>query len=410
MNERKPSLLRKLLIAYLAFGLAMGILFPVYAQFFVEWKPGLQIWFIVGCLIAGAIVGISNYAMLRIILLKPLTRIANVAEAISHHDISTRAKFDSQDMIGTLSSSCDRMADNLNAVIHQIKDMSEVQMNSMTELSKLSGVNSENSAKQKSAIEMIQAAMEELSISAQDVARHTKQSATMATNAHLAVNEGNNTLSESIDTIANLVKEAEQSTMAMKKLLDDSDAIGGVLAIISTIAEQTNLLALNASIEAARAGEYGRGFAVVAEEVRTLANRTKESTKETRLVIERQQMAALVAVKTMETWRIQAKTAIASTAKARSCLQGSKELIRSITEDSHQLSTIASQQSKVIQALGIDITELYNQAEQTSAQVEKAMLSSNSVIKNAHDLNKLVNPFKTVSAQNTMSNSSKHFK
>ena len=54
----KPSILRRLLYSSLAFGLAMGLIFPVYAQFFVEWKPGLKIWFVLGCLVAGASIGV----------------------------------------------------------------------------------------------------------------------------------------------------------------------------------------------------------------------------------------------------------------------------------------------------------------------------------------------------------------
>ena len=57
----KPSILRNQLIAFLAFGLAMGMIFPFYADFFVEWKEGLKIWFVLGCIVAGLTIGISNY-------------------------------------------------------------------------------------------------------------------------------------------------------------------------------------------------------------------------------------------------------------------------------------------------------------------------------------------------------------
>ncbi|HKK14192.1 MAG TPA: methyl-accepting chemotaxis protein, partial [Gammaproteobacteria bacterium] len=81
----KPSILRNLLIACVALGLAMGLVFPVFAQSFVDWRPGMKGWFVVSSLVAGGAVGALNYWLVNLILLRKLRRISEVATAISQN-------------------------------------------------------------------------------------------------------------------------------------------------------------------------------------------------------------------------------------------------------------------------------------------------------------------------------------
>ena len=121
----KTSLLRNLLMSFLAFGVSVALIFPFYADFFVDWKPGMLPWFVVGCLVAGLMIGVVNYWLLNVILLKKLRRISEVAIAISNKDISHSCTLQSADTIGEIIDSFNKMADNLRELIGQTITISD---------------------------------------------------------------------------------------------------------------------------------------------------------------------------------------------------------------------------------------------------------------------------------------------
>ncbi|MEC8640777.1 MAG: methyl-accepting chemotaxis protein, partial [Pseudomonadota bacterium] len=228
---------------------------------------------------------------------KPLGRINKGLSQLSKGDLSTKLPQEGNDEFSALSAKVNSLTDSLRELVGNIleqekrliditKESVELGNKSLSEVDKqreqvtVTSTNTKHvQEKSRSNLAQINEAMDAL----RDI---TKQSTDIG-----------QLVQKSSQQVGNQAKQAESSAQIINRLDDNSRNIGSILDVIKTIAEQTNLLALNAAIEAARAGEQGRGFAVVADEVRTLANRTHDSTEEIEQMIGNLQKDAAQAVK-----------------------------------------------------------------------------------------------------------------
>jgi len=121
----KPSILRNVKFAFLGFGAFVGIIFPFFADFFVEYKEGLHGWFVISCAVAGIIIGLANYFLLNTFLVSKLKEIAQVSTAITHHDLSYTCNIKSHDVIGDIVASFNNMTGTLRNVVEELKISSD---------------------------------------------------------------------------------------------------------------------------------------------------------------------------------------------------------------------------------------------------------------------------------------------
>jgi methyl-accepting chemotaxis protein len=194
--------------------------------------------------------------------------------------------------------------------------------------------------------------------------------------------------------VEELLDSINTATDITKKLDQYSGNIGSILDVIRDIADQTNLLALNAAIEAARAGEHGRGFAVVADEVRTLANRTQQSTVEIQAMIERLQSSSDEVVDVMNTSQEKTEQCVEQNRVTDKTLQTVVERMGTIKEMSVQVAHASEEQIKVSQEIAQSINEISEIASKTEVEAQGAASVSDALAQLAQNQRTLVKRFK----------------
>ncbi|WP_455924959.1 methyl-accepting chemotaxis protein [Pseudomonas putida] len=351
-----------------------------------QWLVGSAIMALIFSVLAG-------FAITRQVV-RPLQTTLKIMDDVAAGDLTHDHTVDRSDELGQLQNSLQRMTVGLRTLIAGISDGVTQIASAAEELSAVTEQTSAGVTSQKVETDQVATAMNQMAATVQEVARNAEQASEAAVAADQQAREGDRVVSEAIDQIERLAAEVGHSTEAMGQLKRESDKIGGVLDVIKSVAQQTNLLALNAAIEAARAGEAGRGFAVVADEVRSLAQRTQQSTEEIEQLIAGLQSGTQQVAAVMDNSRMLTDSSVELTRRAGSSLESITRTVSTIQNMNQQIAAAAEQQSAVAEEINRSVMTVRDVSDQTSAASEETAASSVELARLGNHLQGLVGRFR----------------
>jgi len=344
-----------------------------------------------------AILGLTASIFLAVIVTrsisKPLGRINKGLSLLSRGDLSTKLSEEGNDEFSALSAKVNSLTDSLRELVGNIleqekrlieitKESVELGNKSLAEVDKQREQVTVTSANTKNVQDKSRSNLAQINDAMVALREITQQSTDIG---HL--------VDKSRQQVGNQARQAESSSQIISRLDDNSRSIGSILDVIKTIAEQTNLLALNAAIEAARAGEQGRGFAVVADEVRTLANRTHDSTEEIEQMIGNLQKDAAEAVKAINAGREQAKEGVLISQQVAQQVESIRQIIERLSNINEHIVADTEQQDVLLGDVAQSLNKIVALADSSAQSTRQSNESTMMLDAQTESLRKAVERF-----------------
>lgn len=383
------------------------------------------------CLAAMVVLTIIGFFVSKLFT-TPILKLAAFAQRVEQGDYSSVSNVKTNDEIGDLAASVDRMVVALNDKICeadsalrkadqeasnarlameeanaakaqaerkaegmlqaalQLEGVVQVVSSASEELSAQIEQSSRGADEQSGRVRETATAMEEMNATVLEVAKNAQQAADISNQARQHAQEG----AQIVNNAGKSIEAVHTQSIAIKEDMDalgkQAEGIGQIMGVIADIADQTNLLALNAAIEAARAGDAGRGFAVVADEVRKLAEKTMTATQEVGQAITGIQEGTRKNIHNVEQAGVSIEEAAKLSAQSGESLKQILEFVHMVNDQVQSIATASEQQSAASEEINHSVEQVATISVETAQAMEQASSAVAELAQQSQALQRLI--------------------
>ncbi|MGD0800571.1 MAG: Cache 3/Cache 2 fusion domain-containing protein [Terracidiphilus sp.] len=344
---------------------------------------------VAAAILVGVIV-VLQFLLLSRLVLRP---VLYLTDRLAHADMNTRIEIERNDEIGALATGFNQFVLRLRHALLQVRDGSAATTAKSGEIRGISDAAVARMNEQRRSAEDASGAVDQLSRDIAHSTGYTDEASEHARTAAQAARQGGEQVAAAVHLIQGLSQDTQQSANRVATLNERTKQIGAIVGVIEEIASGTNLLALNAAIEAARAGEHGRGFAVVAGEVRRLAERTAQATR---------QVADLVSGIEEETGQVASGILNASEHAARSAeavsslsstFDSIEKIVVEVQERVEQIAKDAHHEAVAARQVSDSMRQMAANAKDNASGTEQVLAAAGELLSTAGTLDGLVQQF-----------------